>query len=85
MNLDYPLDGNPANNAYVIRLCEEGRIDELIEFCANENGIRAANDIFFPHASYTVIDCKTRIELRFRTYDRLVDKLLAIFPKQSTK
>ena len=76
------LNGDPANNAYAARLCEEGRINELIEFCANENSIREIN-VVFPNSLYTVIKCKNCIELRLRTHDRMVDKLLATFPKQS--
>lgn len=81
MDIQNLYNGDPANNAYAARLCEEGRIDELIEFCTQEN-LRLHFDIFLPHPLYTVIECKNCIELRLRTHDRLVDKLLATFPKQ---
>ncbi len=76
------INGNPANNAYAARLCEEGRIDELIDFCSQENKILRDDDLHL-HPLYTVIKCKNCIKLRLRTYGGLVDKLLATFPKQS--
>ena len=82
MNPDCLYNGNPANNAYAIRLCEEGRINELINFARQENDI-LTNDIFFCHPLYTVIKRKFCIELRLRTHGGLIDKLLTTFPKQS--
>lgn len=85
MDIQNLFNGDPANNAYAARLCEEGRIDELIKFCTLENLRLDLDVLFFNAPLYTIIKCKNCIELRLRTSDRMVDKLLATFPKQSTK
>lgn len=83
MNPDFLYNGNPANNAYAARLCEEGRINELMEFCTQENHRLDIDVLLFNAPLYTIIKCKNCIELRLRTHSGMVDKLLATFPKQS--